>query len=189
MSTPYLSEIKLFAFNFPPKGWAFCAGQILSIQQNQALFALLGTTYGGNGISTFGLPNLQSRVPISIGQGPGLSFYSLGDQAGVEAVTLDAATLGAHTHAVDPTTLKATIPCRNDGANQRGPSGGVPAVEATSVTATYSTASPDSSESTAAIVPAITAGTAGGNQPHTNIQPYLTVNYCIALQGIFPSRS
>jgi microcystin-dependent protein len=186
---PYLSEIKLFAFNFPPKGWAFCAGQLLPINQNQALFALLGTTYGGNGQTNFALPDLRSRVPISMGQGAGLQAYDLGEQAGLEAVTLGSAEMPIHTHSVDPTPLSATIPCVNNTANQRGPSGGVPAIEATGVTATYSTATPDSSESPAAIVPTITASPTGGSQPHTNVQPYLTINYCIALQGIFPSQS
>jgi microcystin-dependent protein len=189
VASPFLSEIKLFAFNFPPKGWAFCNGQLLPINQNQALFALLGTTYGGDGRVNFALPNLQGRVPISMGQGAGLQNYTLGQTGGVETVTLSASQIPSHTHTVDPTQLKATMPCKNGVATQRGPVSGVPAVEASGVTATYSTATPDASESTAAVTPTINAANTGGSQPHINQQPYAVLSYCIALQGIFPSQT
>jgi len=189
VSSPYLGEIKLFAFVFPPKGWALCQGQILPISQNTALFALLGTTYGGNGQTTFALPDLRGRVPVSSGQGAGLQNYDLGQIAGVEIVTLAATELPTHTHTVDPAQLTATLRCTNLKGNQRGPVGHAPASEATGVTATYSTSAPDASMGASAVAPAITAAAAGASQPHANLQPYAVLNYCIALTGIFPSRS
>jgi microcystin-dependent protein len=189
VGAPFLSEIKLFAFTFPPKGWAFCNGQLLPINQNQALFALLGTTYGGDGRVTFGLPNLQGRVPISMGQAPGLQNYTLGQTGGAETVTLAVTQIPSHTHTVDPTQMKATMPCKNALANQRGPAAGVPATEASGVTATYSTAQANASEAASAVTPTIAAANAGGGQPHLNEQPYTVISYCIALQGIFPSQT
>jgi microcystin-dependent protein len=189
VASPFLSEIKLFAFTFPPKGWAFCQGQLLPINQNQALFSLLGTTYGGNGQTTFALPDLRGRVPISMGQGGGLLPYSLGQIGGQESVTLQSTEMPVHTHTIDPTSLTATLPCKNGTANQRGPVGSVPATEATGVTATYSSSTPDAGMAPGAVVPAITAAPIGGNQAHNNLQPYAVLNYCIALQGIFPSQS
>jgi len=189
VATPYLSEIKLFAFNFPPKGWALCQGQLLPINQNQALFALLGTTYGGNGQTTFALPDLRGRAAMSMGQGGGLQNYPLGQQAGVETVTLTSLQLAQHTHVINPSQVNATLPCKNAVGNQRGPSGNVPAIEASGVTATYSSAAPDAAESSAGIIPTLSAGNTGGGQPHGNMQPYTVLNYCIALQGIFPSQS
>lgn len=188
MATPYLSEIRLFAFNFPPKGWAFCQGQILPISQNQALFALIGTFYGGNGVTTFQLPDLRGRAVISQGQGPGLQSYAVGQQLGVETVTLTAAEMPAHTHTADPTQVTAALPCVNAAANQTSPSGNVPGIEAASLTATYSTAASDSSMGAAAIAAGIAASNVGGGTAHTNMQPFITLSYCIALQGIFPSR-
>jgi microcystin-dependent protein len=189
VATPYLSEIKLFGFAFPPHGWALCAGQLLPINQNQALFSLLGTTYGGNGTTTFALPDLRGRVPISMGQGAGLQNYIIGQQGGTETVTLAAAEMPAHSHTADVTPLNATLPCRNAVANQRGPAGNVPAIEASGVTATYSSAAPDASEHTSAIAPTIAATNAGSGTAHNNLQPYIVLNYCIALSGIFPTRS
>ena len=189
MATPYLSEIKLFAFAFPPKGWALCQGQLLPINQNQALFALLGTTYGGNGQTTFALPDLRGRAPLSFGQGGGLQNYVLGQQGGVETETLAITEIPSHTHVVNPAQVNATLPCKNAVATQRSPSGTVPAIEASGVTATYSSAAADSSGSTGAIVPTLSAANTGGGQPHSNLQPYTVLNYCIALQGIFPSQA
>ena len=189
MATPYLSEIKLFPFNFAPRNWALCAGQLLPINQNQALFSLLGTTYGGNGQTTFALPDLRGRVPAGFGQGQGLADYTLGERGGAEAITLAGAEMPVHTHTVSLANLRATLPCRNAAANQRGPAGNVQAIEATDATATYSSASPDTAGGTSAIVPAIAAANAGGGTPHANMQPYVVLNYCIALVGIFPSRT
>jgi len=168
MSNPFLGEIRLFPYNFAPRGWAFCNGQILSIAQNTALFSLLGTTYGGNGQTTFALPDLRGRVAMSSGQGPGLSNYSLGQVAGVESVTLTQNEMPLHGHA----TL-----CSSDDGNSGVPVGNYPAAFGQPI---YSTTQNS---------PGPPTGGAGGSQPHTNIQPYLVLNYCIALEGIFPSRN
>ena len=172
MSDPFLGEIRLFPYNFAPRGWAFCNGQILSIAQNTALFALIGTTYGGDGRVTFALPDLRGRVALSSGQGPGLSDYILGQQAGDEAVTLTASQLPVHNHAVAANN--------NQGGGAR-PQGRVPGRFSTGTG--YATASNGAQMSPETITPT------GGSQPHTNVQPYLALNYCIALEGIFPSRN
>jgi microcystin-dependent protein len=188
---PFIGEIMLVPYNFAPRGWAFCNGQILSIAQNTALFSLLGTTYGGNGQTTFALPDLRGRVPVSSGQGPGLSSYTLGQAGGTENVTLLTTQMPAHTHVMTLGTLAATARARNASGNSASPVGTVPAAEAAGVTATYSNLSPDASMASGAIalsgVP--TAGVAGSSQPFPIIQPYLTLNFCIALEGIFPSRN
>jgi microcystin-dependent protein len=171
MSEPFLGEIRMFGFNFPPKGWALCNGQTLSISSYAALFALLGTTYGGNGTTTFNLPNLQGRVPLH--QGTGLSTYVIGQSAGVENVTLLSTQIPAHSHIVQ---------CNTGGGNQASPANGYPAVESTGTSLDYSSAANNTMSPTM-------IENAGGGQAHTNIQPYLCVNFCIALAGIFPSRS
>ena len=167
MSEPFIGSVILFAGNFAPRGWAFCNGQILSIAQNTALFSLLGTTYGGNGQTTFALPDLRGRVPLHFGQGPGLSSYALGQSAGTESVTLNLNQMPAHTH---------SQPATNAGQNTNRPNAAVPARGGV-----YA-ASTDGS----ALDPTTSAG---GSQPHTNIQPYLALNYIIALEGIYPSRN
>lgn len=169
-----IGEIRLFAGNFAPRNWAFCNGQLLSIAQNTALFSILGTTYGGNGQTTFGLPDLRGRVPIHPGQGPGLSNYSLGQTAGAESVTLLQSNMPAHNHLVNAVA---------SGGNQAAPTGNLPAVESTGTSKNYS-----DSSATAQMNPA-TISPAGGNQPFSVIQPYQCLNYIIALQGIFPSRN
>jgi microcystin-dependent protein len=168
MASPFLGQIQPFGFNFAPRGWAMCNGQILSIAQNTALFSLLGTTYGGNGQTTFALPDLRSRVPIHMGQGPGLSQYVLGQVAGDETVTLSTAQIPPHQHGVGAT---GTFTTKNPGGQVPAPGGayGSP---------------PDETTMEANMV-----RPTGGGQPHTNIQPYLTLNFCIALEGIFPSRN
>jgi microcystin-dependent protein len=171
MATPFLGEILIVGFNFAPPGYAFCDGQLLPINQNTALFSLLGTTYGGDGVQTFALPNLQSRIPLHFGQGSGLTPYNEGDTAGAEAVTLTPAQLPTHTHPLQGTTNLAS---------SRDPGGNVLAVTQHTI---Y-----DNSAATP-----MAAGTVGANPtsnfPHDNLQPYLAVNFIIALQGIFPSRS
>lgn len=174
MASPYLGEIKIVAFNFAPKNWALCNGQQLSIQQNTALFSLLGTMYGGNGVTTFALPNLQSRVPIHFGQGPGLSNYTQGEVGGAETVTLNSTQLPQHTHLLNGTTGTA---------NKRPPAGHTFAADTASIANFY--AAPANQVALAA--PSVT--TAGGNQPHSNLQPYLAVLFCICLAGVFPSRN
>jgi microcystin-dependent protein len=171
MSEPFYGEIRMFGFNFAPRGWAFCNGQILPIAQNTALFSLLGTMYGGNGQTTFALPDLRGRVPIHQGQGPGLSNYTMGQVAGTETVTLTVNEMPQHIHQVAP-------PSSTNSANASRPTNNIPAG------GQFYTAPPGNG--TMAPFP---SGIAGGSQPHQNIQPYLTVNFCIALEGIFPSRN
>jgi microcystin-dependent protein len=172
MSDPFVGEIRMFGFGFAPQGWAACNGQLLPIDQNQALFSLLGTTYGGDGRTTFALPNMQSRVPVGQGQGPGLSPYAEGQAGGAETVTLAAAQIPGHTHPV-----KAS----SGAADSSQPGGRALARSAGHI---Y-TAKPDAST----VMNADMLGDAGGGQPHENIQPYLAVNFCIALAGIFPARN
>jgi microcystin-dependent protein len=173
MSSPFIGQIMLVPYNFPPRGWAFCQGQILPIAQNTALFALLGTTYGGNGQTTFALPDLRGRVPISSGQGPGLSNYSLGQLAGTENTTLTVNQMPAHNH---------TIGASGEDGNSANPANRrLAAATGSPPPSIYSNAAADTN-----LQP---TGNTGGSQPFSILQPYLTLNYCIALQGIFPSRN
>lgn len=173
MSEPFVAEIRIFAGNFAPRGWAFCNGQLLPISQNTALFSLLGTMYGGNGQSTFGLPNLQGRAPMHQGSGPGLTSRSVGETGGQESVTLSETQIATHTH----TATGDNSP--SSGTNH--PSGAYPARLAGRGSNLYGAA--------AALGDSSPLGSAGGSQPHTNMQPFLTVNYIIALQGVYPPRS
>ena len=165
MSEPFLSEIKIVSFNFPPKGWALCNGQFLPINQNQALFALLGTTYGGNGQTTFALPNLRGRVPIHMGNG-----HTLGEAAGSTAVTVNIQQLPTHNHLLSVSPTNANVPVATSnffgGANN-----------AYTTPGNMTTLAPS------------TVSNVGGSQPHNNMMPYLTLNFIIALQGIFPSQN
>jgi microcystin-dependent protein len=170
MSNNFIGEIQLYSFNYAPRGWAFCAGQLLPIQQNQALFSLLGTTFGGNGTTNFALPDLRSRVPVHSGNGPGLPSVVLGERAGAESVTLTQNEMPAHTHLPLASNVAPTVPDLNGKA------------WATGGTAAY--ANPPN----APMAPTALAN-AGGSQPHPNVQPSLVLNFCIALQGIFPSRN
>jgi microcystin-dependent protein len=170
MSTPFIAEIRMMGFNFNPRGWAFCNGQLLPISQNTALFSLLGTTYGGNGQTTFGLPNLQGIAPIHPGQGPGLSLYDLGETSGSSSITLLQNEIPAHSH---------TFGAINAIGDSNNPSGAIPARVIGETP--YTSVAPNTALSTT-IVPS------GGSQPHNNMMPYLVVNFCIALQGIFPPR-
>ncbi|WP_406700934.1 tail fiber protein [Singulisphaera sp. Ch08] len=170
---PYIGEIGMVAFNFAPRGWAFCNGQILPINQNQALFSLLGTTFGGNGVTTFALPDMRSRIPVHSGQGPGLSNYSLGETGGAEAVALTVAQLPRHSHAAQG---------GSGAGGSVGPAGQVWAGSTTNSTPYRSAGVP-----TATMIPGSITAT-GGGQTHENRQPYLVVNFIIALVGIFPSR-
>jgi microcystin-dependent protein len=165
MSTPYLSEIKVMSFGFAPKGWALCNGQLMPINQNQALFSLLGTNYGGDGIRTFGLPNLQGRTPMHVGNG-----HVLGEQSGEQNHTLAISELPVHGH-----TWSAT----NAAANAPGPTGNL----------LGGAQEYNSSGSNAVPMYSGVLSIVGGSQPHLNMQPYLTLNFCIALQGIFPSQN
>ena len=188
----FFAEIMIVSWNFPPKGWALCNGQFLPINQNQALFSLLGTTYGGNGQTTFALPDLRGRVPIGFSQD---GTFSLGEKAGQEAVTLTLSQLPAHVHTATASTqnpLVATAPaCSGATADSRTPVNNGLAVEAANVTALYSAATPNADMRADAVRfgGAGAIGNAGGGQPHNNVQPSLALNFCIALQGIFPSQT
>jgi len=180
MSNPFLAEIRIFPFNFAPLGWAFCNGQILPLSQNTALFSLLGTTYGGDGKSNFALPNFQGSVPMFYGQGPGLSLYDIGQQAGSDTVTLLSGELPLHSHSINATTVAGTTddPNNNMPSDGNWASGG-----ASGKVQYYSAQAPAAQLNPLAIAPA------GGSLPHNNLMPYLTLNFCIALQGVFPPRT
>ena len=169
MSDQFVAEIRIFPFNFPPTGWAFCDGQLMPISQNTALFSLLGTTYGGDGKSTFALPDLQGSAPMQPGQGQGLSLRDLGEMSGVESITLLVSEIPLHSHGWNTT---------NEDGNNTGPTNryfgrgnALYAAPAALNTMAFQTIAP-----------------AGGGLPHNHMQPYLTLNFCIALQGIFPQR-
>lgn len=192
MSEPFLGMVALLPYNFAPRGWAFCNGQVLSIAQNTALFSLIGTTYGGDGVTTFALPDLRGRVPMSAGQGPGLSNRDLGELSGTETVTLVSSQMPVHTHAVSH-NLQAQARATTQPGTSRSPANALPALEAAGVTAVYNDQpiSPNATMAPGAIslTGGVTVGAAGGSQPFGIVQPYLVLNYCIALEGIYPSRS
>lgn len=174
MADPFVAEIRIFPFNFPPKGWAFCQGQLLPISQNTALFALIGTFYGGDGKSTFALPDLEGSVPLGQGQGQGLSDRFLGEMSGSETVTLLVSEIPAHSHGLmsdneDEADLDQPGPDRTLARSKAG-------------FAYNPTTTPLTTLAFQALPPA------GGGLPHNNMMPYLTLNFCIALQGVFPPR-
>lgn len=170
MADPFVAEIRIFPFNFAPKGWAWCDGQLLPLSQNTALFSLLGTTYGGNGKSNFALPDLQGRAPMHPGQGPGLSLHDLGETGGSETVTLLESEVPAHAH---------TAQASSDEADSNNPGGNVLGAGS----ALYAGAQNLVTMADSALAPA------GGDAPHNNLQPYLTFYFCIALQGVYPPRT
>jgi microcystin-dependent protein len=184
MSEPFIGQIMMFAGNFAPQGWALCDGSLLSISQNTALFSILGTTYGGNGQTNFALPDLRGRVPVHQGSGPGLSSYSLGQSGGSENVTLTGNQLPSHTHGA---TATVTINANGNRADQTAPGGSVPA----GGNAPQYASRPDGSTTMNAGMASASVNVqpSGGSQPFSVIQPYLCVNFVIALQGIFPSRN
>lgn len=173
MADPFVAEIRIFGFNFAPKGWAFCNGQLLPLSQNTALFALLGTTYGGDGKSTFALPDMQGNIPVHPGQGPGLSLHDLGEMGGSETVTLLESEIPAHTHAWRDHDL--------DLGELNAPSN-VRSLAQSANASIYTPAAALTQMNFQALA------VAGGSLPHNNMMPYLTLNYCIALQGVFPPR-
>jgi microcystin-dependent protein len=174
MSDPFVAEIRIFAGNFAPKGWAFCNGQLMPIAQNTALFSLLGTTYGGDGKSTFALPNLQGRAPMHPGQGPGLSLHALGEAAGSDTATLLESEIPAHSH---------TLVANPNNAERPSPADNLPAR-----TVGASLYQSDTTQGLVGMAPEALAP-AGGDQPHNNMQPYLTMTFIIAMQGVFPPRT
>jgi microcystin-dependent protein len=174
MSEPFVAEIRIFAFNFPPTGWAFCNGQLLPISQNTALFSLLGTTYGGDGKSNFALPNLQNSAPMQQGQGSGLSLRDLGETGGEQTVTLLQTEMPAHPHTAQAVSGAGGAAVANDAwamANQRGINAYAPS-GAQNVT-----------------MNPLALSSSGGSLPHNNMMPFLVLNFCIAMQGIYPPRS
>jgi microcystin-dependent protein len=172
MSEPFIAEIRIFAGNFAPRGWAFCDGQTLQVAQNTALFSLVGTTYGGDGRTTFGIPDLKGRAPMHPGNGPGLASRRLGERGGAETATLTSeAQIGAHSHVQQATGAPAQV--KTPGANLLAES---PDEDAYAVPGPLATMSPDSTTPT------------GGNEPHNNMQPYLTLSFIIAITGVYPSR-
>jgi microcystin-dependent protein len=174
MADPFVAEIRIFGFQFAPRGWAFCNGQILPISQNTALFSLLGTTYGGNGQSTFALPNMQDSAPMHPGQGPGLSLHDLGETGGSDTVTLLESEIPAHTHSMNAST--------QDGGDSH-PQNNLLAQGIGIGQYIASNTAPFVNLNPSAMPPA------GGSLPHNNMMPYLTLNFCIALQGVFPPRT
>jgi microcystin-dependent protein len=174
MADPFVAEIRIFPFNFAPKGWAWCDGQLLPLSQNTALFSLLGTTYGGNGKSNFALPDLQGSAPMHPGQGPGLSLHDLGEQGGSQNVTLLQSEIPSHSHA-----LRAS----SDDGDLKAPSSARVLARSIGGFAYQSSNAGLQPMSAAALAPA------GGDQPHNNMQPYLTFYFNIAMQGVFPPRT
>lgn len=172
---PFIAEIRILPCNFAPKGWAFCNGQLLSISQNTALFSLLGTTYGGDGRSTFALPNLQGRAPMHPGQGPGLSLHDLGEQGGTETVSLLEAEIPSHSHTMRANNGDGFFPTPTNNVSS-GPG-------ADRDLFWYKGGTPNSTMKADAL------GISGGSLPHNNMMPYLTINFCIALQGVYPPRT
>lgn len=176
MSEPFIAEIRIFAGNFAPRSWAFCNGQLLPVSQNTALFSLIGTTYGGDGRTTTALPNLKGRVPMHPGRGPGLTSRRLGQRGGSEMISLTEAQIPNHTHQLQVSNDLAGF---NDPNNQRSPGR-----SANRIAAMYNTAATSmESMADAALL------NTGGSQPHNNMQPFIAMNFIIALQGLYPSRS
>ena len=175
MSEPFLAEVRLVGFNFAPRGWAFCDGQILPINQNQSLYSLLGTTYGGDGRTSFALPDMRGRVPMHVGSSNGTA-HLLGQKSGEETHTLAGNEMPQHDHVLHATNASAT---------QAGPAGALPAQVTAGVDFVYSSASDNLNVS----LNSAAVANVGGGQAHDNMQPYIAVNFCIALQGLFPSRN
>ena len=173
MSSPFIGEIRMFGGNFPPNGWMLCQGQSLAISEYDTLFNLIGTTYGGDGQTTFNLPNLSSRIPVHAGQGPGISQnYTLGEQAGVEQVTLTTQQIPNHSHTMTGSSNIATNPTPTNNV-----------LATSSIVKPYGASVPDANLANNAI------GPAGGSQPHDNMMPFLCINYIISLYGIYPSQT
>jgi microcystin-dependent protein len=172
MSDPFVAEIRIVTFNFAPRGWAFCDGQILPISQNTALFSLLGTNYGGDGKSNFALPDLQGRFPMHPGEGSGLSLHDLGESGGTDTVTLLESEIPAHSHNLTASASPGEVPGPTNNSLARSVNGSI-----------YQ------SDASSNLVDLAPIGDAGGDQPHNNVHPYLVFNFVIAMQGIFPPRT
>ena len=180
MTQPFLGQIQPFGFGFPPRGWALCNGQILAIAQNTALFSLLGTTYGGNGTTTFALPNLQDQTVVGTGQGPALTERVLGERGGSSTVALLQSENAIHNHFVEATTDRGNMTASTGNVLATGGAG---TPQRPTTAKHYSTNPPNTQLNPLAL------GVSGVGLPHNNMQPYLTLNFCIAMQGVFPQRS
>jgi microcystin-dependent protein len=184
MSDQFLAEIRMFSFGFAPRGWALCNGQIMAIQQNTALFSLLGTTFGGNGTSNFGLPNLMGSIPLHVGRnqpGPGLSVYDLGEMAGSTSVTILDPEMATHSHSPMVTTAPGTVTAS---ANNQPAKAFIGNLQGSTQGLVYANVQAPVTQ-----LPVQTMTAVGGSQPHNNVMPTLFLNYCIALQGAFPARN
>jgi microcystin-dependent protein len=180
MAQPFVAQVSMFGFNFAPTGWALCQGQLLSISQNTALFSLLGTNFGGDGKSTFGLPDFRDRAAVDAGQGNALSDYPVGEIVGAPTVTLNQGEMALHNHSVNATTTRGNITASSNNQLATGQSGNPQS--GTTNAAMYAAVNPPGSMNPQAI------SLSGGGQPHNNMQPFLTINFCIALQGVYPAR-
>lgn len=179
MSEPFIGEIRMFGFNFNPRGYAFCNGGLIAIAQNTALFSILGTTYGGNGSTTFGLPNLQGRAAVGAGQGPGLTQRQLGETGGQATVALLSTQIPQHTHGLNAATLSPQNPAQNVAS---------PTTQAQLGLSAPNNIYIDPVTPNTSLIPS-SISTVGSSTPHQNLQPYLAINFCIAVQGIFPARN
>lgn len=188
MAEPFLAQIIMFGGNFAPRSWAYCDGQLLPISQYTALFSILGTTYGGDGRTTFALPDLRGRVPIHAGSGPGLSTYRLGDRGGVEDVTLNTTQIPAHSHAATATSTASMLAESREGTVST-PAGNMLAAGSNIFRPNARTDDVAMDPAMVSVETSVQTQNAGGNLSHTNLQPFLSVHYIIALQGLFPSRS
>jgi microcystin-dependent protein len=180
MSEPFVGQITVFPYSFPPYGWADCAGQLLPIQQHTALFSLIGNYYGGNGQSNFALPDLQGRIPVHQGTLPGGQTYNIGEADGAETVTVLSGEMGSHNHSLNATTSRSSTNAPINNLSATAATGGLGASDKGLI---YNAAQADTALVPQSIAPA------GGSQPHNNLQPYLVLRYCIALNGVFPARS
>ncbi|MEO1517025.1 MAG: tail fiber protein [Bacteroidota bacterium] len=186
---PYIGEIRIFAGNFAPRGWAFCEGQLLAISQNQALFSLLGTTYGGDGRTTFALPDMRGRTAVHEGSGPGLTPRPLGQRTGVEEVTLNSTQIPSHSHTVTVTTNGAAVVGTNTDPANTNEIAGNALGQGSNI---YNSMAADPGEPLGGVTytpPTYAVNPTGGSQRHYNLQPFLVMRYIVALVGIFPSRS
>jgi len=180
MTSPFVAEIRMFGFNFPPTGWAYCNGQLLPLSQNTALFSLVGTFYGGDGKSTFALPNFQGNCAVGQGQGAGLQDWFIGQEQGSQTVTLLTTEIPAHQHFLTASTANGSTQSANGSQLARGFKGNL---QSSNTSKMYSAAAPNTT-----MRPQDATALTGGSLPHNNMMPYLTLNFCIALQGIFPPR-
>ena len=189
MSEPFIGQIQTYGFNFAPRGWALCDGQLLPISTNTALFSLLGTTYGGDGRTTFALPDLRGRFPMHMGHGPGLSTRKIGSKGGAETETLNINHMPSHNHGATTSSLTAQLHAGGSDADQQSPSGH--ALGTTTSESIYVNDTPGETMAAGSVTVSgnVTIQNNGGSQPFSIMNPFLTINFCIALVGLFPSRS